>query len=150
MRSVDVEPSRAELIESNRKYLLLVVEHHPELAHMVPPEMLIQHGDAKQVKGVVKRTVAPAPKPKTNFIAYTNPIEAQAAEVAERHDISVDELIGPSVSRYFSQARGEFIVACRKLEPQIAYQRIGEFMSGRNFSTIIHHEKKYLAAQGAA
>jgi chromosomal replication initiation ATPase DnaA len=147
MRAVDVEPSYAELVEANRKYLVLVTQHHPELAHMVPAEKLIQQEAAKRVRIIKGRAPAAAP---TNYIPPPRkPIEVRAAEVAERHDLLVQELIGPSCSRRYSEARGEFIVACRKLD--IAYKRIGDFMSGRNFSTIIHHEKKYLATlRGAA
>jgi hypothetical protein len=147
MRAVDVEPSYAELVEANRKYLVLVTKHHPELAHMVPAEKLIQQEAAKRVRIIKGR--APAAAPPTNYIPPPRkPIEVRAAEVAERHDILVEELIGPSCSRRYSEARGEFIVACRKLD--LAYARIGLYMN-RNFSTIIHHEKKYLATlRGAA
>jgi chromosomal replication initiation ATPase DnaA len=145
MKWFDVEPTYADLVEINRQYLLRVIEEHPELASMVPAEKLAK----PKRKKVTPETKAPV-KIELNYIPPpAKPIEVQAWEVAARHDIPVHELIGPSCSRKYSQARGEFIIACRKLD--IAYTRIGEYMSGRNFSTIIHHEKKYLATlRGAA
>jgi chromosomal replication initiation ATPase DnaA len=147
MRAVDTEPTYADLVEINRKYLALVVEHHPELAHMVPTEMLTKQEKLKRIlKGLPKSELLAEDK----YISLPDtPMSTWATEIAEQHDISVWELIGESRSPLLSRARGEFIVACR--EREIPYTRIGDFMSGRNFSTIMHHEKKYLSTlQGAA
>jgi hypothetical protein len=144
-RVIDRDWSQKELVERNRQYLLAVLKHHPELAHMVPPEMLIK---AKPKPKLIKPE--PEPKPHIDVLPLPpKPMHQAAAEVATQHGITVEELIGRSRSPKYTPARGDFVAACRK--SNTSYQKIGLFMSGRDWATIIHYEKKRLwALQEAA
>lgn len=135
-RFVDSEPTYAELVERNRQYLLSVVKHHPELAHMVPEEMLLAPApkpDPEPVKPVVVYADMGTPN------LYSG-MHSKAAEIAQLHGVTVEELIGRNKSPRYTPARSDFVVACRKMGK--TFQQIGIYMSGRDWATIIHYERK--------
>lgn len=138
-RFADIEPTYAQLVECNRQYLLRVLEHHPECAHMVPGEMLLapQPPAPKPTPEPVKPKVVYADLGTPDF---QNSMHRKAAEIAHEHDITVDELIGGNRSPRYTPAREDFVVACRDLGK--TFQQIGIYMNGRDWATIIHYERK--------
>lgn len=138
-RFADIEPTYAQLVECNRQYLLRVLEHHPECAHMVPEQMLLAPKPSAP---------KPAPEPVKPKIVYADlgtpefqsSMHRKAAEIAQLHNVTVDELIGGNRSPRYTPAREDFVVACRDLGK--TFQQIGIYMNGRDWATIIHYERR--------
>lgn len=141
VRHIEIEPTYEELVECNRQYLLAVLREHQELAHMVPEEMLREPKPRK----------LPEPEPERleiDIMMPPKPMHEAAEEVAKRHGITVEALIGRNRSPKYTPARSDFVVACR--EANTSYQKIGIFMGGRDWATIMHYEKKHRYATGEA
>lgn len=71
-------------------------------------------------------------------------------QVAERHGITVEELLGPCRARRFAWPRQEAAYRLRTETP-LSFAQIGERLGGRDHTTIIHairaHERRVALAR---
>lgn len=76
-----------------------------------------------------------------------------ASEVAERHELTLEDLRGPSRYRTVAWARQEAMALIRA-EGRYSYPQIGRFFGGRDHTTILvgvrHHEARQAAREGMA
>lgn len=65
-----------------------------------------------------------------------------AEEVAEKHNVTIDEMQSPRRQKRIVRARHEYCYRARH-ETTHSYPRIGAFLGGRDHSTVIHGVKKW-------
>ena len=90
--------------------------------------------------------VGSVPKPRA-----PSEIASVLADVASRHELTVDDLKGASRVQYIANARQEAMWALRSLShpdgrPRLSLPRIAQIMGGRHHATVIHgcraHERR--------
>jgi chromosomal replication initiation ATPase DnaA len=94
----------------------------------------------------VARPIAPpaplAPLPPRAFCVL--------ADVAERHDVSVHELRGPSRRLPLAHVRQEAMWLLRQLPHAPSHPTIGRWLGGRHHTTIIHGVRSHERRAGGA
>jgi chromosomal replication initiation ATPase DnaA len=91
------------------------------------------------------------PKNRTYTGRIGRTIAQIAADVALKHDVTVDDLIGPARTRWISHARQElmwFAYEERRADGTRVYSlpSIGKYLGGRDHTTVLHgilaHERR--------
>jgi chromosomal replication initiator protein len=67
-----------------------------------------------------------------------------AEDVCRRHKLSMEALIGPERRRWASYPRQEFMALARQ-RTRCSYPRIGQFLGGRDHTTVMHGERRHWA-----
>jgi len=77
------------------------------------------------------------------------PLHAIAMEVCDKYEVTMEQLLCPRRHRFIVLARQEFCYRAKN-EARASFPMIGQFLGGRDHTTIIESVKRYKKRMGEA
>lgn len=109
---------------------------------VVPKKYAIRKDAPKRDWMLIERTEVEIVKPKPNYVW-----KRILYEVAEKHNVSVEDIISPKRNPHIVRARYESFYRMRN-ETNLSLPAIGRRCGGRDHTTVMHGIKKYLVTHG--